>query len=222
MRSSIWIGVVLLCGCAASRQYFEPAERIQGQTVGGDKVAIYPLTAAGTQFGEAKLWSHGAYQTDTGSDVVHVGLEIHNTSATTLELRPEELRLDVMHEDAGPLSGLRVSGQPQVVAPGQIADASFVFELPEGTSPSDLVALRLHWRVHAGDKTYVQRTPFVEEAERSRYAAPYYHAYPCWPYGPQDCMYFRPYIGGGFYRPALVPRRVPRHEGSRSVVRPER
>lgn len=223
MRSAPWIGLLALCGCAASRQYFEPAERVQGQTVQGDKVAIYPLTADGKAFGEAKIWSHGAYETDGGGNVVHVGLELHNTGDVAIELRPSELRLDVMDGERGPLRDLKTAeSAPRVIAPGAIEDASFLFELPPGLSPRDAVALRLHWRVHAGAKTYAQRTPFVEETETASYPSPYYYRYPCWPYGPYDCMHTYPYAGGDVYRPVLVPRRVPRHEAPRSVVRPKR
>jgi hypothetical protein len=219
----VGVGVLGLYGCAASRQYFEPAERVQGQTVQGDKVAIYPLAAAGSHFGEAKVWSHGAYETDGDRNVVHVGLELHNTGNVPLELRPAELRLDVMDGERGPVRGLQTSETaPRVVAPGAIADASFLFELPPGIAPRDATALRLHWRVHAGDKTYTQRTPFVEEAESVPYASPHYYRYPCWPYGPHDCMYMYPYAGGDVYRPVLVPQRVPRHQSTRSVVKPKR
>jgi hypothetical protein len=222
MRSSLSIGLLVLYGCAAGRQYFEPAERVQGQTVQGDKVAIYPLTAAGSQFGEAKLWSHGAYQTADGRNMVHVGIEIHNTGAAPIELRPSELRLDVMDDDRGPQLGLTPSAtDARVVANGAIADVNLEFALPAGISPREVTALRLHWGVHAGDKTYVQRTPFVEETDQPPYAAPYNYGYPCWPYGPYDCVYGRPYAGGDIYRPVLVPRRVPRHAAPRSVVKPE-
>lgn len=223
MRSAPWIGLIALCGCAASRQYFEPAERVQGQTAQGDKVAIYPLTAAGKQFGEAKIWSHGAYETDGARSLVHVGLELHNTGVAAIELRPSELRLDVMDGERGPLRGLKARDRAtRVIAPGAIDDASFLFELPPGVSPRDVVALRLHWQVHAGDTTYAQRTPFVEETEPAAYASPYYYRYPCWPYGPYDCMYTYPYAGGNVYRPVLVPQRVPAHQSPRTVVRPKR
>ena len=221
MKASAWITVLVLCGCAASRQYFEPSERVQGQTVQGYKVAIYALTGATGVFGEAKVWSHGAYETGDGQSVVHVGFEIHNTGKTPIELRANELRLDVMHEDNGPLLGLATAEDgARVFAPGTIGDASFLFELPHGLGPGDVVALRLHWRAHAGDQVYAQRTPFIEEQEREPYATPY-NGYPCWPYGPYDCMYMHPY-GGRLYDPVFIPRRVPVYRAPRSVVRPKR
>jgi hypothetical protein len=221
MRPSAWIGLLALCGCAASHQYFEPSERVQGQTVQGCKVAIYALTGAAGVFGEAKVWSHGAYDAGDGRNVVHIGLELHNTGKTPIELRPGELRLDVMDEERGPVRGLALQNEAaRVFAPGAIGDASFLFELPPAIGPSDVVALRLHWRVHAGDQTYAQRTPFIEELERQLYASPY-HGYPCWPYGPYDCMYMHPH-GALFYEPVYVPQRVPYHRTPRSVVRPKR
>lgn len=223
MRPSVWIAVLALCGCAASRQYFEPSERVQGQTVQGYKVAIYALTGPAGVFGEAKVWSHGAYKTGDGSSVVHVGLEIHNTGKTPIELRPSELRLDVMDDERGPLRGLAPEdGGARVFAPGTIGDASFLFELPGGLAPSDLVALRLHWQVHAGEQHYAQRTPFIEEHEPQPYAGAYYSGYPCWPYGPYDCMYMRPYgYGyGSLYAPVYIPER-PMYRSPRSVVKPK-
>ena len=223
MQARPWIAVLVLvlCGCATGRQYFEPSERVQGQTVQGHKVAIYALTGASGVFGEAKVWSHGAYEAEDERSVVHVGLEIHNTGAVPVELRPGELRLDVLDEDGGPLRGLspQDGGAARTVAPGAIEDMSFLFELPPGVEPRDAVALRLHWRVHAGDQLYAQRTPFVEEIERRANARAYF-GYPCWPYGPYDCMYMAPF-GPRFYGPVYVPQHVPQR-GSRSVVKPER
>jgi hypothetical protein len=108
----------------------------------------------------------------------------------------------------------------RVFAPGAIGEASFLFELPPAIGPGDVVALRLHWRVHAGDQLYAQRTPFIEERERVVYTSPSpYHGYPCWPYGPYDCMYMHPY-GSRLYDPIYVPQRVDRSQ--RSVVKPKR
>jgi hypothetical protein len=221
MRASAWTVVLLLCGCAASRQYFEPSERVQGQTVQGHKVAIYALTGSAGVFGEAKVWSHGAYEAEDGRSVVHIGLEIHNTGKTPIELRPGELRLDVMDDDRGPLRGLQMQdGGTRVFAPGAIGDASFAFDLPAGIDPGDVVALRLHWSVHAGEQVYAQRTPFVEERERQPYAGAYHGGYPCWPYGPYDCMFMYPY-GPHLHEPVYVPRRVPVYRAPRSVVKPK-
>jgi hypothetical protein len=222
MRSASWIGLAAaaLCGCAASHQYFEPAERVQGQTVQGDKVAIYALTARGKNFGEAKIWSQGAYETDGGGNVVHVGIEVHNTGDVPIELRARELLLDIMDEDHGPVRGLRTADTSvRVIAPSAIADGNYLFALPPAVAPRNVVALRLHWRVHASDQTYAQRTPFVEERE-----GPYspYYDYPCWPYGPYDCTYMHPYVGADVYRPVLVPRRVPVYRSPRTVVKPKR
>ena len=212
-----WIGWLALCGCAAGPQYFEPAERVQGQTIHGDSVAIYRLTAAGRQFGEAKLWSQGAYETDGKRNVVHVGFEIHNTGELPIELRANDLRLDVMDDDRGPLSGLRSrEGNALQIAPGAIADASFLFELPPGLAPRNLIALRLHWNVHAGDKSYAQRTPFVEQSYVALYEPPFIDRYPCWPYGAYDCLYMYPYAGVDVYRPVFV-RRVPVYKSPRVV-----
>lgn len=209
---------IAACGCATGRQYFEPSERVQGQTLQGHKVAIYPLSVATGPFGEAKVWSRGAYEIDEGA-LLHVGLEIHNTGRVPVELRPGDVRLDVLTEDHGPIRGLRpVAEGARAFAPGTIGEANLRFALPQDVSPNDVMALRLHWRLHVNGYTYVQRTPFAEEIE-ARYASPAY-AYPCWPYGPYDCMYMHPF-GFRYYDRLVVPRYVP-SPGSRTRVRPDR
>lgn len=218
MRRLTWIVAIAVCGCGASRQYFEPSERVQGQTLEGHRVAIYPLTVASGPFGEAKVWSRGAYETDDRA-LVHAGLEIHNTSGAPIELRQGDVKLDVLSKGQGPIRGLQpITDAARAFAPGTIGEANLRFALPESLSPRDVVALRLHWRVHVNGHTYVQRTPFVQEAD-----APYagrYQPYPCWPYGPYDCMYMYPYGFRG-WGPVVVPRHVP-PSGSRTRVRPAR
>jgi hypothetical protein len=208
-----------LAACAASHQYFEPAERISGQTLKGDKLAIYPLSVAGGALGEAKLWSSGAYEAEGGGAFVHVGIELHNTSAVPLELRAGETKLDVLSDPDGPFKGLRpASDAKSVVAPGAIGEINFQFVLPVGVSPGDVTALRFYWQVHAGDQTYAQRTPFVEEVDPTYYGASAgYYGYGCWPYGPYDCLYAYPY-GYPYAGPVLAPRYVPLE--NRTAVRP--
>jgi hypothetical protein len=218
MQRQLWIAVALIAGCGAGTQYFEPSERVQGQTVHGHKVAIYPLTGPSGVFGEAKVWSSGAHRTDDERAVVRVGFEIHNTSATPIELRTNELRLDVLPFAGNPIKDLMAS-QPssRVIAPGAIGEASLKFELPADLSPGDVSALRLRWSVHNGPQSYVQRTPFIEEVQ-----APYppgYASYPCWPYGPYDCTFVHGYGYYGHYHhdPFLYPRGG---RGPRTAVRP--
>jgi hypothetical protein len=225
MRRLLWIAVagITLLGCGASRQAFEPSERVQGRTLQGNKVAIYPLSAGSTMFGEAKVWSHGAYRTKDGPTVVHAALEIHNTAAAPIEIRRGEVTLDVLHSNDGPIKGLRPTEDgTRTFQQGAIGEAHFVFPLPEGVSPRDVDALRLHWRVHHGELTYAQRTPFREEVQPryGYYNYPYAYGFPCWPYGPYDCMFTGPW-GPGFYGPVVVPRSVP-YPTTRTRVRPAR
>jgi len=223
MQSRLLIGVVLIAGCAAGTQYFEPPERVEGQTLHGHKVALYPLSGPSGTFGEAKVWSSGAHRTGEDRTVVRVGFEIHNTSATPIELRTNELRLDVLPQTGEPIKDLRAAEQSaRVIAPGGIGDAGVEFELPAGMSPRDVGALRLHWGVHNGPQSYVQRTPFVEEM-RSAYPPAYAGTgYPCWPQGPYDCVYGYGYGYGHryYYDPLFYPRAAAPNRGPRTSVRP--
>ena len=86
-------------GCAASRQYFEPSERISGQTENGYTQALYPLSGPRGAFGEASLWSRGASRTQDGRTVVQIGFALHNTGASPIVLRGDELRIGTIRTD---------------------------------------------------------------------------------------------------------------------------
>src|SRR5689334_2520867 len=85
-----------LVGCGAARQYFEPAERVTGQTENGYAQALYPLAGPTGPFGEATLWSRGSYRSDDDRSVVQIGFSLHNTSDDPIELRGSELRIGTM------------------------------------------------------------------------------------------------------------------------------
>ncbi len=192
-------------GCAAGARYFEPAERVQGQTVQGFRIAIYPLQGPQGPFGEAKIWSSGARESGDLTRV-HVGFELHNTSGTPITMDGNDVRLDVRTSN-GTLKALApAAAQAHSVAAGALADVDWEFDLPAGLQPGDIDALRVHWRVNAPTQSYEQRTPFVRETYNDAvYASPPY-AYPCWPYGPYDCTYG---YGLRLYDPVVVPRYAP-------------
>ena len=179
MKRVAMFAAVMVAGCAASQQQFEPTERVQGRTVEGDKVATYPVTVSTGQVGEANVWSRGAHETEGDESVVHLGLDVRNTGAAPIELRPEEVTLDVFVE-RGKISGIKPADPvARSFAPGQTGGASLVFPLPHGVSPGDVEALTLNWQGHVADQTYAQRTPFVEEPEPVVYPSSPYA-----PYGP--------------------------------------
>jgi hypothetical protein len=217
-----------LAGCGAARQYFEPTERVSGQTENGYSQALYPLSGPRGPFGEATLWSRGAYRVDSGNapalrggattdddrTVVQIAFSLHNTSDAPIELRGDELRIGTMRTDDALLSEL-APADPSVlsVPPQAIGEAQFHFVLPPDTQPREVRAFRLRWSVHAKDGVYRQRTVFMELHPREDYPPPYAAGYPCWPYGPYDCFYGPPYWGG---YPPPYPVGYPRYPAIRS------
>ena len=229
--------LALLAGCGAARQYFEPTERVTGQTENGYSQALYPLAGPHGPFGEATLWSRGAYRADNsgsapalrggasfdGRTVVQIGFSLHNTSDAPIELRGAELRIGTMRTDDALLSEL-VAADPSVlsVPPQAIGEAQFHFVLPAGVAPREVRAFRLRWAVYAKQTAYRQRTVFLEVHAREAYPPPYAAGYPCWPYGPYDCLYGPPYWGA---YPSPEPVGYPRYPSNRSErtsVRPNK
>jgi hypothetical protein len=158
---------------------------------------------------------------------VQVAFSLHNTSDSPIELRGDELRIGTMRTDDALLSEL-VPADPSVLSvPAQgIGEAQFHFVLPPETKPREVRAFRLRWAVHVGDSgtapalrggarsngVYRQRTVFMELHPRDNYPPPYAAGYPCWPYGPYDCLYGPPF---GAY-PTPYPVGYPRYPAIRS------
>jgi hypothetical protein len=214
--------VIVLTGCAASRQYFEPTERVTGQTENGYTQALYPLSGPRGPFGEATLWSRGAYQTDDGRTVVQIGVALHNTSDAPIVLQGSELRIGTMRTDDALLSELRAADAADLhVAAQSLGETQYHFVLPPGVDPSEVRAFRLRWTVASKDATYRQRTVFLEQQSREPYHSTFAAGYPCWPYGPYDCFYGPPYWGPHpphfGHRQDFVPR-----SSDRTTVRPRK
>lgn len=216
---------LVLAGCAASRQYFEPTERVSGQTENGYSQALYPLAGVHGPFGEATLWSRGAYRGDDGRTVVQVGFSLHNTSDKPIELRAKEVRIGTMRTDDALLSEL-APADPSIltVPPQKIGEVQFHFVLPPDIDPGEIRAFRLRWAVHGGDAVYLQRTVFLELHAHDPYPPPYAAGYPCWPYGPYDCYYGASGYWGPYPPPYVIGRgRYPAIRSERRTsVRPEK
>lgn len=218
MQRFVLISALLLGGCGASRQYFQPTERVRGTTLQGYPEAIYELVGPSGQFGEAKVWSRGAYRGPNKTTVVHASIEIHNTSAAPIQLRSADVRLDPVRTDDGVLTEIKpAEARDYEIPPGAIRELRFHFVLPAGTSPGEVSAFRLRWSVTSAGRSYSQHTPFVEEYRRYGYygyGPPYPYHYFCDPFDP-FCFYRGPYyypygVGAGYgvviERPATPPR----------------
>jgi hypothetical protein len=194
------LALLALCGCAASRQYFQPTERVHGVTVQGYREAIYELMGPHGRFGEAKLWSRGGYRGPHGRTVIHLAIEVHNTSSDVLELRSAEVKLDPVRTEHGQLAALApAETDVHVIPPGAIVQARLHFVLADGTAPGEVVAFRAHWNVRATTYGYSQYTPFMEQNRGYYSYRNYYYCDPIDPfcYYPYRYPYMYPPYGYG-------------------------
>jgi hypothetical protein len=216
-------GVLAVAGCGASRKYFEPTERVTGQTENGYVQALYPLAGPRGPFGEALLWSRGAYRGEGGSTVVQIGFSLHNTSDAPIVLRGDELRIGTMRTDDVLLSDLSAADAADLVVPPQsLRETQYHFVLPPAIEPGDVQAFRLRWAVVGKDAEYRQRTVFLELHSGDPHPPSYAGGYPCWPYGPYDCFYGPPYWGP--HPPHFIDHhpRHPDRSSDRTTVRPRK
>jgi hypothetical protein len=201
---------ILLAGCAAHRQYFQPTERQHGETVHGYPEALYTLVGPHGQFGEGKVWSNGAYHSARGESVVHVGIEIHNTSGEPIELRAADVELESVATLLGTVAHVPPGqAKDRVFAPGSIGETGFEFTLPDEVAPGEVTGFLLRWRVRNADQSYGQRTPFGLLYRRRAYPPAYGYGYPYWGCDPFDpfCQYpygtyYGPGFAGSYYYPA--------------------
>ncbi|MGD8861353.1 MAG: hypothetical protein PVI30_15195 [Myxococcales bacterium] len=164
--------LLLLASCATPSQSFFPGERADGVREEGHRSATYVLQGREGRFGEATLWSRGSIITlldGAETTVIHVGFELNNTGAETLELRPEDVVLEVVHTDDGPLTDLHPHSGTTITVPSQsLGQGQAIFVLPGKIDPRDVHSFRLRWTVRAGEQRYMQRTPFLELRDRYR------------------------------------------------------
>lgn len=211
MRLALGLALIIAAsGCAYNRQYFRPTERVRGQTVQGYQEAFYNLVGPRGAFGEAKVWSPGAYRHKDDS-VIEVTLELHNTSGQQLAVAAQDLRLDPVRGQKGVLRNLTPaeSGVFRVQSQAR-ASVQVHFILPAGWKPGHVQSFGFAWRVTNADQAYAQATPFREEA--AYYPTPppgypyYSPVYPCSPYD-VHCVGFYdgwPYPGTVYGPPLII------------------
>ena len=218
MRFIVGLAVaIVLGGCAHNRQYFRPTERVRGQTVQGYHEAFYELVGAQGRFGEAKVWSLGAYRR-AGESVVEVTLDVHNTSAQPIEVSAKDLMLDPVRTRSRTLRQLAPAETGVFkVQPEQRASVVAHFLLPDGILPGEVMSFGFGWRVKNVAQTYAQATPFREES--AFYPPPssgyiyYSPVYACSPYD-VHCVGF--YDDWRYRSPVYVPEHH-HHEERRRV-----
>jgi len=190
VRHSIWLCmvVVMAVGCAENRQYFRPTEHVYGETLHGQEEAIYALVGPFGPFGEAKVWSPGAFR-ENGATLLHVKLDLHNTSGVPIVVYPDRIRVDPVRVGRELLHDLRpIETQALSIAPGAFGRVDLRFVLPPTVRPAQASAFGLRWQVQNGPQSYSQLTPFLEDVGRFGPGYPpiygYGYGYMCSAYDP--------------------------------------
>ena len=177
--AAVVCAVVVASGCAENRQYFRPTEHVYGHTLQGHGEAIYELVGPFGPFGEAKVWSPGAFREENGT-VLHANVDLHNTSGVAIEIDPQQIRLDPVRAGATLLRDIPpIETQRLSVAPGAFGRVHLQFRLPPEFRPGHVVSFGLRWQVKNGPQNYAQVTPFTE-AQPRRYG---YYGAPVYGYG---------------------------------------
>lgn len=188
----------LMAGCAGT-QHFDAAERATGLSPQGYGAAEYDIWGARGNAGEARVWATGAYEANVDGremTVIEVVLELENNAAEPMVL--SALRLDSTNADGVRLTDLapvRVEGGG-VVAPGQLERVRAYFAIPERYDPEDIGDFRVRWALRQGERTYAQRTPFLQAPEY--YYDPFYDPFLGDPFlTPGAHVFLRPYAFHG-------------------------
>lgn len=216
-RRLLLIAVVLLGGCAVNHAYFEPTEHVHGRTMHGYREAMYDLVGPQGRFGEAKVWSRGAYRHEDRT-VIQVAIELHNTGGKPFDLRASDVVLDPVRADDTAIANVPAAENSDLVfASGAIGEAGFHFVLPPDVDPGDVRGFRVRWTVRSPEFSYSQNTPFMRE-RTGTYA---YYPYPAYPYYGWWCDPFDPFCYQSTPGYVIVPG-YRYGGGNRSVVHPHR
>lgn len=206
------------CATTNTVKPFEPTERVHGRNIQGYREAFYDLDAAGTKFGEAKVWSTGAFGISTPGGqrtIVRVGFTLDNTTKEPMQLNLGALRVEsyqAKSPERADIPATLVSGDP-IVPAGSSGTALVRFVLPRGVTVHAVNAFRIKWSVKAQGRDFTEYTPFVQRPQQYAYVpvSGYYN-----PYYPWDYPYYSPFWDWGYYPSSVVivnpyPRRVVIH-----------
>lgn len=189
--------LLLLVSCGPAVQEFVPAEKLTARAPipDGYAAAEYDLETEGTDLGEAKVWSKGAYRATIDGNrytVIELGFEIENELRQPLAL--QRIQLDSLtadnlrYQDRRPA---RVLGA-QEIPPGEESQLTAYFFLPPQVDPNDVEAFRVEWAVGTGQVRYDESTPFLQQPEPRRTRAGYYYT-----------PFYDPFVYDPFYHPGL-------------------
>jgi hypothetical protein len=188
MRSRMLAALpALALGCALAPRTFAPAENATLPAPGGGAAAQYDVEGEGGELAHVEVWSGGVYR-------AQVDGEARTLVEVTLRLEPGPGRDGVLIRDALVLDAVQtgqrrlrdvppVRVDREVLQDGEGTEYTAFFALPADVRPGDVVAFRLRWQVLAGEVTYLQRTPFLEDLPPPYLAWSWGPAVLAWPFG---------------------------------------
>lgn len=219
----------LLLSCATERA--EPTQSAAALSPQGYLAADYDMVVKGRPIGEAVIWSNGTTRTDLQgrrTTLLHVGFTVENTTDDNLVLSPEGVKLHLKRSDRilDRTKPIRLEGVRNI-PPGEKEDLELYYELPKDVPPNDVDAFRIQWRATAGDRTYAQRTPFLQNTP----APAVYRPSPTYSYRFLYSPFYDPFLHQPFHyegnlivHPAPFHHRHPRKlsSGQNIHIRPRR
>lgn len=150
----------------------------------GYPAAQYALGEGSDQVGRISVWSQGARK-DGSWTVIHLGLEITNTSDEILTVSIDDVELRSIVSETQNIDVLAQSshtGQPEI-PPLQVGSIEFEFLTNRDVEPTSLVSFAARWVVH-NEREGMYRNLTVFQADSGHYGYGYW-GYPYWwgPYG---------------------------------------
>lgn len=181
--------VASFAGCAAQRERVVPdAAYLERES--GERAVIADIVPMGASWGEAAIWSKGAFleRRDEGRRaVIHVGLQVQNHLPEPLALNPSESTVRLNRDEQDLLLHPEAS-ESRVTVPGRSKqEIDLTFPLPKDFSPSDVDSFSAKVTFERGGESANVEAHFREIAPPRHYYEP-----PLWWYSPYS-RWYHPY-----------------------------
>ena len=168
LRWGVLAVALAMAPACASSQAFHPSEKATGESPEGELAADYDLrTEEGNVFGEGRVWSEGAEETEIdGRDatVVNVGFLLENETDAPMSLLGRRLSLELTMADGTAYRGIRPLRDPGVltVPPRDRRRVEVTFELSPELEPDDISTFRVRWAVDHEEGRFSEVTSFLQ------------------------------------------------------------
>lgn len=180
----------VVAACAPSTERLEPKPPY-AETPGGERALSVSLIPEDARWGEAQLWSRGAFtlkRDGTSLPIVHVGVRIVNTTADELSADLRDARIRVTDDNGDVVDGIAPLDAPILrVPPRGRSSAELNFPLPDTMSPGRVDSFELALPTRRGGDTLTTQVGFREREPKVVYARDPFWSFPRWryyPYGP--------------------------------------